>query len=425
MRLKSVAALAIAMTVLLPATACSSSSDESGGPVKLTFSTYAWQKDTVAATKDIVASWNASHPDVQVQMAQVDADSVHDKLVTQFNGGGAPDIIHDESADIGGFAEQGYLADLSPLLSANTKSQVSQGVWDSVTFDGKVYGMPTLMQSYNVFVNTDLLAKAGVSLPTGDQPWTWDDFQAAAKKTTSGSTFGSGWGLKSPVSAIMSLSMNFNGSFFTTNGDKTELQFGDAEKQLLARTHAMIYDDKSLAPASTSMATGDVLPGFFGGKYAMIIAGNYNVQQIMEQAPKGFAWKMLPPLKGQSTSQAANPQTLSVASQSKHQKEAAQFIEYYANAENLAKLAQGDRLIPTTNDAAQAVLAQTKGENGWDTMILSGKSLAVAPFQKAEAYPQWKSQIATPAFQQFFANKISIDELGSQLKSGWQTVSTR
>ena len=42
---------------------------------------------------------------------------MHDQLVTQFQGGTAPDIIHYESADITGFANQGYLADLSPYLS--------------------------------------------------------------------------------------------------------------------------------------------------------------------------------------------------------------------------------------------------------------------------------------------------------------------
>ena len=52
---------------------------------------------------------------------------MHDQLVTQFQGGTAPDIIHDESADITGFTNQGYLADLSPYLSQETKDAVSAG----------------------------------------------------------------------------------------------------------------------------------------------------------------------------------------------------------------------------------------------------------------------------------------------------------
>ncbi len=40
-------------------------------------------------------------------------DGVYDKLITQFNGGAAPDIIHFEAASIVPFAKDGYLADLT------------------------------------------------------------------------------------------------------------------------------------------------------------------------------------------------------------------------------------------------------------------------------------------------------------------------
>jgi ABC-type glycerol-3-phosphate transport system substrate-binding protein len=84
--------------------------------VTLKFATYVWQPTTVAATKNIVEAWNESHPGVQVEIVPVDVNSVHDKLLTNFVGGTAADIIHDEAADIAGFTQQGYLANLRPLL---------------------------------------------------------------------------------------------------------------------------------------------------------------------------------------------------------------------------------------------------------------------------------------------------------------------
>ena len=102
----TIAAVTVATLAL---TACGSSGgkSEAGGKITLDFSSYAWQDPTVAATKDIVAAWNAAHPNVQVKYLPVDPDSVHDKLVTQFAGGSAPDIIHDEAADISGFVAGG------------------------------------------------------------------------------------------------------------------------------------------------------------------------------------------------------------------------------------------------------------------------------------------------------------------------------
>ena len=68
-------------------------------------------------------------PTSRSSRAQGSWDNVHDQLVTQFAGGTAPDIIHDESADIVGFAEQGYLADLTPYLSEEVKADVSEDIW--------------------------------------------------------------------------------------------------------------------------------------------------------------------------------------------------------------------------------------------------------------------------------------------------------
>ena len=83
----------------------------------LRFQSLAFQAPTIKATKNIVASWNAANPDIQVKYVQGSWDSVQDQLVTQFQGGTAPDIIQYESAAMTGFAQQGYLADLGPYLS--------------------------------------------------------------------------------------------------------------------------------------------------------------------------------------------------------------------------------------------------------------------------------------------------------------------
>jgi ABC-type glycerol-3-phosphate transport system substrate-binding protein len=110
------AAAALSAAVLVLAGCGSGSDSGSDGKITLQFSSYAWQDPTVKATKDIVAAWNAAHPNIQVKYIPVDPDSVHDKLVTQFAGDSAPDIIHDEAADIAGFVKQGYLADMSKLI---------------------------------------------------------------------------------------------------------------------------------------------------------------------------------------------------------------------------------------------------------------------------------------------------------------------
>jgi len=423
--MKKVLTALLAASALVTLAACGGNSDDksSGGStekVTLKFQSLAFQKTTVAATKKIVADWNAANPNIQVEYVQGSWDSVHDQLVTQFQGGTAPDIIHDESADITGFINQGYLADLSPYLSQGTKDAVSQGVWDTVSKDGKIYAAPTLLQSYVVFANSALLKQAGITA-TGDS-LSWDDLAADAKKLTAGGKFGLGWGLKSPTATMLNLGLNFDAKYFEGSGKDAKATIGDAELEVPKRIHAMAYDDKSIDPTSLTQSGSDVLPGFYAGKYGMIVAGNYVAQQILSEAPKTFQWEVLPPLKGTSTKQAANPQTLSVPAEGKHIEQSAKFIDYFMKAENLAAVGQGDWLIPTTQAARDTVQKATGGKNGWQQILASGSELTKAPFQSVENYPQWKDQIATPAFQQYLANKTDAAALGKKLSDGWGQV---
>lgn len=218
--------------------------------------------------------------------------------------------------------------------------------------------------------------------------------------------------------------MNFDGAFFEGTGRDAKAKIGDAELEVPKRIHAMAYDDKSIDPTSLTQSATDALPGFFGGKYAMVVGGNYAAQQIVEQAPKGFQWEVLPPLKGTSEKQAANPQTLSVPAEGKHIKQSAQFIDYFMKAENLAAVGQGDWLIPTTKAARDAIEKATGGKDGWTQTLASGEELTKAPFQSVENYPKWKDQIATPALQEYLANKIDLAALGKKLNDGWGQVNS-
>ena len=94
------------------------------------------------------------------------------------------------------------------------------------------------------------------------------------------------------------------------------------------------------------------------------------------------------------------------------------------DAQNLASVAEGDWLIPSSGAARDAGRHRHERRER-----LAGRSSpaatasTAAPFQSAINYPQWKDQIATPALQQYFADQIDLDDLQSQLTDGWAQVS--
>ncbi|MCW2879574.1 MAG: ABC-type sugar transport system periplasmic component-like protein [Sphaerisporangium sp.] len=416
-------ALAAAAAIVALAAGCSSAAtgggDKAGGPVTLKFLSLAWQKESIAANKQIVDEWNKSNPNTKVEYVQGSWDNVNDQLVTSFEAGDPPDVIHDDSPALAGFASRGYLADLSGKLPADLKSDIPQPAWDTVTFgDGKggkgVYGVPFLQESQVIIANKKLLDAAKVRVPTPDQPWTWDEFAQISKKLTKDGSFGVAWPLKSPVNKVLNLGLNFGGTFFQTDGAKATVKVGPEEREVLQRIHDQLYKDKSADPSALGMGTADPLPGFYAGKYALLPAGVYLRQQVVEQAPPGFQWITIPPLKGTSTNQGATSQTLSVAADSKYPDQATKFISFFLNSANQAKLAKGDWLLPTSTKAASDPSMTTK-ENGWDVATASAKNLVVAPYLRVNGFDEWKSKVATPTLQQYFADKITLDQAAKTL----------
>jgi ABC-type glycerol-3-phosphate transport system substrate-binding protein len=199
-------------------------------------------------------------------------------------------------------------------------------------------------------------------------------------------------------------------------------QWGTPEQTVPQIIHDMIYTDQSVDPTGVGLSGSAVLPEFFSGKCAMTVQGNYQVQGMITGSPAGFNWAMFPPLKGQTQDQAADPQTLSISQQSQHKTEAMQFIAYVLNVENMAKLSQGDWLIPASPQAGKIVIRSTRHYGSWRNAIAGVQDLKKANWVSLVNYPQWKAQIATPAFRAYLANQISLTDLGNQLSAGWTQV---
>ena len=418
-------ALAAAAVTTLALASCAQGGDPTASgddaPVSITFQSFSDQPAAIQATKEIVDSWNADNPDIQVNIVQAPTDSLDDKLTTQFAGGVAPDIIHYEVLGIVPFARDGYVADLSDLLSKKTIDDIDPGVLESVTVDGKIIGAPTELQTYVVFANKKILDAAGVKIPTGDS-MSWDELAQIAKATTSGDVHGITWGLKSPTAAFMSLGMGFGSTYFTGAGDDMKVDVGDADLEVPNRVRAMIQEG-SVDPIGVTQSGSDVLATFYAGKAAMTVQGSYQIANIATDAPADMDWVVLPPLAGSKGAvQAANPQTLSINVDSPHQKEAAKFLDYFMQTENLVKMNVADGLIPTTVSAREALAAQTADKNGWPAVVKSAEGLRGPVFLQANGFVRWKDTVATPAFQKFLGGEIDDKSLASDLDSGWAQV---
>jgi multiple sugar transport system substrate-binding protein len=427
MKARSYLAFGIVAAALVALSGCSGSatpSSSDGGSAtsgSITYEYFNNQPAAIAETKKIVASFQKKYPKIKVTLEVAPADSLEQKLQTQYAGGVAPDVVqNDAPGDTLQFSA--FLADLSTLLPKATVDDIPAAVRAGLEKDGKLLAVPTEQQSYVVFANKDILEKDGVKIPTGDT-MTWDAFSDIAKKTTTDGVKGLVWGLGSPTSNFASFGLGFGAKFFTsTDETKAKASIGTAELAVPTRVKAMIdagYIDKTGVTQSSS----DALPTFYGGKAAMTVAGSYQIANIAADAPAGFNWIVLPALAGsKGAQQMSAPITLSITKSSKHLKAAATFVQYYQSAKNLAAINVADGEIPATTSGQAAAAKLTTGKNGWAQVLASGKNLVNPTWNTFTKYESWKSTIATPAYQKYLAGQIDEKGLESALESGWTSV---
>ncbi|MFU8854390.1 ABC transporter substrate-binding protein [Micromonospora sp. SL1-18] len=143
-------------------------------------------KDAETLAEKLAAEFHASHPHITVNTSA--GASTTDELLTKLSAGFAsgtyPDISYAYGSWAGQLAASGRTQNLTKWV---TDPQIA---WDEVpeaarttaTVDGKVIGVPALVDNLALIYNKTLFDAAHLAYPT-DQ-WSWDDFRAAAKKLT-------------------------------------------------------------------------------------------------------------------------------------------------------------------------------------------------------------------------------------------------
>ncbi|WP_406063335.1 extracellular solute-binding protein [Streptomyces sp. NBC_01077] len=423
--------LTLTAALALLVTGCTAGEDDrDDGVVRLRFQSLAWQQESVEANRQLVKEWNAAHPDVQVDYVQGSWDSVHDQLLTSFEGGEAPDIIHDASDDLADFAYGGDLADLRPLLSERLRDDIPARSWETTTFgsDKGVYGVPFLQEPRVIIANRKIIESSGVRVPTPEKPWTWTEFRQITQDLTRSmgpGRYAVAWPLKEPVSVSLNLGLSAGGQLFHREADgRVTVRFTEADAVVPGTVHDQVTD--RTAPRTTLGSGGsDTLPGFFAGKYAMVPLGFAYRQQIAQQAPKGFEWTVLPaPAGNAGLTQGVSPQTLSISEDSPYKKEAAAFLDFFLRPENMVRLARGDWMLPT-GTAALADPSLHTARDGWATGAAVAEQLRPAPAQSVRGYPEWKDKVATPAFQEYYSGAIDGTELRRRLVADGNRVLAR
>jgi multiple sugar transport system substrate-binding protein len=166
----------VTLIMVLGAVGCSQAPQ--AGPVTIHVLTMDQAGLKPAEIDQIARDFEALNPDIKVVMEYVGYDYVHDKIVTGMAAtppgydAAMIDVIWPDE-----FIKAGYLLDVTDRVTQDMKTNMFPASWNGVTRNGKIYGMPWLMDVKYFMYNQDILNKAGITAP----PKTWEELVDQAK----------------------------------------------------------------------------------------------------------------------------------------------------------------------------------------------------------------------------------------------------
>jgi multiple sugar transport system substrate-binding protein len=165
----------------------------SGGHQTITL----WEGDTGPEAKAInilAHRFNSTHPNHVEVVYYGNADYALQKVLAAIAGGKPPDISYLYGSWAPNIATNPKVVTLNSMIESDPSFNWND-FWPSeravATVNGKIVGVPALVDNLALVYNKKLFAKAGLSTPTPQ--WTWSDFEAAASKLTEPAKKQFGW----------------------------------------------------------------------------------------------------------------------------------------------------------------------------------------------------------------------------------------
>jgi sorbitol/mannitol transport system substrate-binding protein len=130
----------------------------------------------------LMDDFNAKHPDITVEWVTLEENELRQRVTTDIaTKGGQFDVLTIGTYEVPIWGKQGWLVSLNDLPADYDADDLLPAIRGGLTVDGNLYASPFYGESSMVMYRTDLMEKAGLTMPVAP---TWADIKAAAAAMT-------------------------------------------------------------------------------------------------------------------------------------------------------------------------------------------------------------------------------------------------
>ncbi len=226
----------------------------------------------------LIEGFQAENPGVTVEWLKVPGvpDEQHTLYVTNLAArADQPDVIAVDVIWPGEFIANGWAEPLNDYFTQAQLQPYLDGMLNSVTVDGKVYGIPLYTNAIHFFYRKDLLDKHGYAVPK-----TWEEMSATAQNILKKENDPNLTGYISMWAQIEGLFMNYLQFFWGAGG-----QFFDPQGKVAIDTPAgrkalqtmvdFIYMQKIAAPGILTYKPNDAMALFRQGRAVFMVVQDF------------------------------------------------------------------------------------------------------------------------------------------------------
>jgi multiple sugar transport system substrate-binding protein len=276
---------------------------------------------------NITKEFEKNNPNIKIKATFAPYEALEQKIQTSAKSGGF-DVVVIDAPWTAKFAKAGFVKDVTDKLKSDDKSDIFTGAIDSVSYDGKLFGMPWLNDTKFLFYNKEILEKAGIQNP----PANFDELKEQAKmiqeKNLVPYPIVWSWSqAEALVCDFTAITSSFGGKMTDESGKPT---LNDPKNVAALKYMTETLNEKLTDPKSTEYLEEDVRGVFSSGKAAFALNWTYMYNMANDEKESSVAGKVgIAPIPMSVN----GGMGLSVTSGSKHVDEAWKYIEYLSSKE--------------------------------------------------------------------------------------------
>ncbi len=300
----------------------------------------------------IIDDFNASQSTWAIELEEFPQESYNESIVAAALSGSLPDIIDVDGPVMPNWAWAGYLQPLN--LSEGALDGFlpgTIGVWD-----GQIYSVGLWDAAVAIYARRSVLEANGIRIPTLEEPWTGEEFDAILETLQATGEFeyafdlGMAWTGEWYPYAFSPLLQSFGGDIIDRSTYLASEDVLNGEAALAFGEWWQSLFDRGLAPG-TSQDGADRDTGFIDGRYALQWNGNWAAIGALDAFGDDMLFLPAPDFGHGGIIGAASWQ-FGVSANSENPEGANAFIEFALQDKYLAAFSDGIGLIPSTPSAA-------------------------------------------------------------------------